>query len=76
MDPIFTEEQLNRMSRRICSLVKMMQIIIRNRKNKDPAPGRETANWNSECDAPGPMYSLAQKKMVWCFSEKYMDGYT
>ena len=55
MDPIFTEEQLNRMSRDdMLSLVKIMQGIIRNRKRpwKNRKRGssswkRKQRNWNS-----------------------------
>lgn len=48
MDPIFTEEQLNRMSREdILSLVKMMRIIIRNRKQGSRSWKRKQRNWNS-----------------------------
>ena len=42
MDPIFTEEQLNRMSREdMLSLVKMMQDHYQKTGNKDPDPGSE-----------------------------------
>ena len=55
MDPIFTEEQLNRMSREdMCSLLKIMQQHQQKQeercksRSENPASGRtEKRNWNS-----------------------------
>ena len=63
MDPIFTEEQLNRMSREdMLSLVKMMQDHYQEQENKDPAPGRENKGTGiPECDALGPVLPLPKE---------------
>ena len=85
MDPIFTEEQLNRMSREdMLSLVKIMQDhyqkqgvalteaerYLTKTGNKDPAPGRENKGTGiPERDALGPS-DPCPEKTVWRFQRK------
>ena len=48
MDPIFTEEQLNRMSREdMLSLVKMMQDHYQEQETRIQLLERKQRNWNS-----------------------------
>ena len=92
MDPIFTEEQLNRMSREdMCSLLKLMQqhqqkagrsAAETGRKaaesgNKDPDAGRaEKRAGIPERDALGPPDACPEEAGLVRSSEKYADGYT
>ena len=84
MDPIFTEEQLNRMSRDdILSLVKIMQGHYQ--KQKETLEKQETRiqlleEKTKELEFLNAMLSdrltLAQRKRFGASSEKYADGYT
>ena len=64
MDPIFTEEQLNRMSREdMLSLVKMMQDHYQ-KGNKDPDPGRENKGTGiPERNALRPPYPCSEETL-------------
>ena len=77
MDPIFTEEQLNRMSREdICSLLKIMQ----QHQQKQESRIRLLEEQKKELEFLNAMLSdrltLAQKKRFGASSEKYAEGYT
>ena len=84
MDPIFTEEQLNRMSRDdMLSLVKIMQGHYQ--KQKETLEKQETRiqlleEKTKELEFLNAMLSdrltLAQRKRFGASSEKYADGYT
>ena len=84
MDPIFTEEQLNRMSRDdMLSLVKIMQGHYQ--KQKESLEKQETRiqlleEKTKELEFLNAMLSdrltLAQRKRFGASSEKYADGYT
>lgn len=84
MDPIFTEEQLNRMSREdMLSLVKVMQGHYQ--KQKETLEKQETRihlleEKTKELEFLNAMLSdrltLAQRKRFGASSEKYADGYT
>ena len=84
MDPIFTEEQLNRMSRDdMLSLVKIMQGHYQ--KQKEALEKQETRiqlleEKTKELEFLNAMLSdrltLAQRKRFGASSEKYADGYT
>ena len=84
MDPIFTEEQLNRMSRDdMLSLVKIMQVHYQ--KQKETLEKQETRiqlleEKTKELEFLNAMISdrltLAQRKRFGASSEKYADGYT
>ena len=84
MDPIFTEEQLNRMSREdICSLLKIMQ--QHQQKQEDTLQKQESRirlleEQKKELEFLNAMLSdrlaLAQKKRFGASSEKYAEGYT
>ena len=84
MDPIFTEEQLNRMSRDdMLSLVKIMQGHYQ--KQKETLEKQETRiqlleEKTKELEFLNAMLSdrltLAQRKRFGAPSEKYADGYT
>ena len=91
MDPIFTEEQLNRMSREdMLSLVKIMQDHYQKQgvalqKQKDTLQKQETRiqlleEKTKELEFLNAMLSdrltLAQRKRFGASSEKYADGYT
>ena len=91
MDPIFTEEQLNRMSREdMLSLVKIMQDHYQKQgvalqKQKDTLQKQETRiqlleEKTKELKFLNAMLSdrltLAQRKRFGASSEKYADGYT
>ena len=91
MDPIFTEEQLNRMSREdMLSLVKIMQDHYQKQgvalqKQKDTLQKQETRiqlleEKTKELEFLNAMLSdrltLAQKKRFGASSEKYAEGYT
>ena len=90
MDPIFTEEQLNRMSREdMLSLVKIMQDHYQKQgvalqKQKDTLQKQETRiqlleEKTKELEFLNAMLSdrltLAQRKRFGASSEKYADGY-
>ena len=68
MDPIFTEEQLNRMSREdMLSLVKMMQDHYQEQETRiQLLEEKNKGTGIPECDALGPSYPCP-KKTVWCF---------
>ena len=77
MDPIFTEEQLNRMSREdICSLLKIMQ----QHQQKQESRIQLLEEQKKELEFLNAMLSdrltLAQKKRFGASSEKYAEGYT
>ena len=77
MDPIFTEEQLNRMSREdICSLLKIMQ----QHQQKQESRIQLLEEQKKELEFLNAMLSdrltLAQKKRFGVSSEKYAEGYT
>ena len=84
MDPIFTEEQLNRMSRDdMLSLVKIMQGHYQ--KQKEALEKQETRiqlleEKTKELEFLNAMlsdrFTLAQRKRFGASSEKYADGYT
>lgn len=84
MDPIFTEEQLNRMSREdMLSLLKIMQ--EHRQKQEEALRKQETRiqileEKTKELEFLNAMLSdrltLAQKKRFGASSEKYADGYT
>ena len=91
MDPIFTEEQLNRMSREdMLSLVKIMQDHYQKQgvalqKQKETLQKQETSiqlleEKTKELESLNAMLSdrltLAQRKRFGASSEKYADGYT
>ena len=77
MDPIFTEEQLNRMSREdICSLLKIMH----QHQQKQESRIQLLEEQKKELEFLNAMLSdrltLAQKKRFDASSEKYAEGYT
>ena len=77
MDPIFTEEQLNRMSREdMCSLLKIMQ----QHQQKQESRIQLLEEQKKELEFLNAMLSdrltLAQKKRFGASSEKYAEGYT
>ena len=84
MDPIFTEEQLNRMSREdICSLLKIMQQHQQKQEEtlqKQESRIRLLEEQKKELEFLNAMLSdrltLAQKKRFGASSEKYAEGYT
>ena len=77
MDPIFTEEQLNRMSREdMLSLVKMMQGSLSETGNKDPDLEEKTKELEFLNAMLSDRLTLAQRKRFGASSEKYADGYT
>ena len=78
MDPIFTEEQLNRMSRDdMLSLVKIMQghyqkqkEALEKQETRDPAPGRENKGTGiPERHALGPPYPCPEETL-WSVQRK------
>lgn len=83
MDPIFTEEQLNRMSRKdICSLLKIMQQHQQKQEEtlqKQESRIRLLEEEKKELEFLNAMLSdrltLAQKKRFGASSEKYAEGY-
>ena len=83
MDPIFTEEQLNRMSREdICSLLKIMQQHQQKQEEtlqKQESRIRLLEEQKKELEFLNAMLSdrltLAQKKRFGASSEKYAEGY-
>lgn len=83
MDPIFTEEQLNRMSRKdICSLLKIMQQHQQKQEEtlqKQEARIQLLEEQKKELEFLNAMLSdrltLAQKKRFGASSEKYVEGY-
>ncbi len=84
MNPIFTEEQLNRMSREdICSLLKIMQQHQQKQEEtlqKQESRIRLLEEQKKELEFLNAMLSdrltLAQKKRFGASSEKYAEGYT
>lgn len=91
MDPLFTEEQLNRMSREdLCSLFKIMQQHQQKQekalqKQEEMLQKQETRiqlleEQKKELEFLNAMLSdrltLAQKKRFGASSEKYAEGYT
>ena len=85
MDPIFTEEQLNRMSRDdMLSLVKIMQGHYQ--KQKETLEKQETrlqlleekneGTGIPERNALGPPYPCSEERRFGASSEKYADGHT
>lgn len=77
MEPLFTEEQLNRMSREdLCSLFKIMQ----QHQQKQETTIRLLEEQKKELEFLNAMLSdrltLAQKKRFGASSEKYAEGYT
>ena len=82
MDPIFTEEQLNRMSREdICSLLRTMQHQQKQEETlqKQESRIRLLEEQKKELEFLNAMLSgrltLAQKKRFGASSEKYAEGY-
>lgn len=91
MDPIFTEEQLNRMSREdMCSLLKLMQQHQQKQeealqRQEERLQNQETKirmleEQKKELEFLNAMLSdrltLARRKRFGASSEKYADGYT
>ena len=77
MDPIFTEEQLNRMSREdILSLVKMMQDHYQKQETRIQLLEEKTKELEFLNAMLSDRLTLAQRKRFGASSEKYADGYT
>ena len=77
MDPIFTEEQLNRMSREdILSLVKMMQDHYQKQETRIQILEEKTKEMEFLNAMLSDRLTLAQRKRFGASSEKYADGYT
>ena len=77
MDPIFTEEQLNRMSREdILSLVKMMQDHYQKQETRIQILEEKTKELEFLNAMLSDRLTLAQRKRFGASSEKYADGYT
>ena len=77
MDPIFTEEQLNRMSREdMLSLVKMMQDHYQKQETRIQILEEKTKELEFLNAMLSDRLTLAQRKRFGASSEKYADGYT
>ena len=77
MDPIFTEEQLNRMSREdMLSLVKMMQDHYQEQETRIQLLEEKTKELEFLNAMLSDRLTLAQRKRFGASSEKYADGYT
>lgn len=77
MDPIFTEEQLNRMSREDnLSLVKIMQGQYQKQETKIQLLEEKTKELEFLNAMLSDRLTLAQRKRFGASSEKYADGYT
>ena len=77
MDPIFTEEQLNRMSREdILSLVKMMQDHYQKQETRIQLLEEKTKELEFLNAMLSDRLTIAQRKRFGASSEKYADGYT
>ena len=77
MDPIFTEEQLNRMSREdMLSLVKMMQDHYQDQETRIQLLEEKTKELEFLNAMLSDRLTLAQRKRFGASSEKYADGYT
>ena len=77
MDPLFTEEQLNRMSREnIISLMKSMQAHYQKQETKIQNLKEKTKELEFLNAMLSDRLALAQRKQFGSSSEKYADGYT
>ena len=77
MDPLFTEEQLNRMSREnIISLMKSMQAHYQKQETKIQILEEKTKELEFLNAMLSDRLALAQRKQFGSSSEKYADGYT
>ncbi len=84
MDPIFTEEQLNRMSREdMLSLLKIMQEhrqkqeeTLQKQETRIQIPEEKTKELEFLNATLSDCLTLAQRKRFGSSSEKYADGYT
>ena len=77
MDPIFTEEQLNRMSREdMLSLVKMMQDHYQKQETRIQILEEKTKELEFLNAMLSDRLTLTQRKRFGASSEKYADGYT
>ena len=77
MDPLFTEEQLNRMSREnIISLMKSMQAHYQKQEIKIQILEEKTKELEFLNAMLSDRLTLAQRKQFGSSSEKYADGYT
>ena len=76
MDPLFTEEQLNRMSREdILSLVKAMQAQYQKQETKIRVLEEKTKELEFLNAMLSDRLTLAQRRQFGASSEKYADGY-
>ena len=77
MDLLFTEEQLNRMSREdIISLMKTMQAHYQKQETKTQVLEEKTKELEFLNAMLSDRLTLAQRKQFGASSEKYADGYT
>lgn len=77
MNPLFTEEQLNRMSREdVIALMKTMQEHYQKQETKIQILGEKTKELESLNAMLSDRLTLAQRKRFGPSSEKYADGYT
>ena len=77
MDPLFTEEQLNKMSREdIISLMKTMQEHYQKQETKIQILEEKTKELEFLNAMLSDRLTLAQRKQFGPSSEKYADGYT
>ena len=76
MDPLFTEEQLNKMSREdIISLMKTMQEHYQKQETKIQILEEKTKELEFLNAMLSDRLTLAQRKQFGPSSEKYADGY-
>ena len=77
MDPLFTEEQLNKMSREdIISLMKTMREHYQKQETKIQILEEKTKELEFLNAMLSDRLTLAQRKQFGPSSEKYADGYT
>lgn len=76
MDPLFTEEQLNKMSREYIISLKTMQEHYQKQETKIQIPEEKTKELEFLNAMLSDRLTLAQRKQFDPSSEKYADGYT